>query len=432
MYSHFNYKHAIFILIAIIATSCNGQNNNSSPLPATSTVKVGPNILIPSQFKNLAIVEPHISVHPSDNDHLLVAAMVVTDNNRPYESCRLSSFVSGDGGVTWTETAHDWWGYDPWTAILPNGKTVMSWIGTVGNFQDKYPIVFFNSPDGGIHWNKEMQILEGSHDGTKITASNDGFYFTTLWFREDMNADVRLYKNEKNGNFQQANAVAGKKGQRLDFCEAAVLTDGTIVVPVTGKNSWVQVSMDGGKTLSEPYTVTKNPASKGYAHLVADTSASAYKDRLYFIRATGNGNDYKGLWLNYSSDKGMTWSKDIRVDQFLKKGNSKAIVPSIAVNKQGIIGISWVDSHDDPAGKNNDVYFTTSSDGGIAFQRPVKITSVSSNPVTTLNNDVANKFPGGGHYLGIAAKPDGTFQLVWSDSRNGVFQLQTCNVIVLP
>jgi hypothetical protein len=427
MHRLFIYKDSIFLVVAIITINCNGQDNNkSAPRPVPSTVKVGPNILIPSQFINLAIVEPHISVHPSNNNHLLVAAMVVTDNNRPYESCRLSSFVSTDGGATWKETAHDWWGYDPWTAILPDGKTVMSWIGTNGSFQDKYPVVLFNSPDGGINWSKDVQILEGEHDGTKITAAKDGFYFTTLFFRKDMNTDVLLYKSEGDSNFRQTSSIAGKKGQRLNFCEVAVLADETIVVPASGSNGWVQVSKDGGYTLSQPYTITKKPGW-GYAHLVADTSASAYRDRLYFIRATGN---YKGVWLNYSSDRGITWSKDLRVDLFKEKGNSKAIVPSIAVNKQGIVGISWVDSHDDPAGKKNDVYFTVSPDGGATFQRPVKITSVSSDPRSSLNNDVANKFPGGGHYLGIAAKPDGSFQLVWSDSRNNVFQLQTCNVVV--
>jgi hypothetical protein len=62
----------------------------------------------------------------------------------------------------------------------------------------------------------------------------------------------------------------------------------------------------------------------------------------------------------------------------------------------------------------------------------VRLSSVSSDSRTPGNADVANKFPGGGHYLGLAARADGRFQAVWSDSRNGVFALQTCTIGVIP
>jgi hypothetical protein len=165
--------------------------------------------------------------------------------------------------------------------------------------------------------------------------------------------------------------------------------------------------------------------------LASDVSnSSSFKDRIYFVRAVGKEKSFDGIWLNYSSDKGVTWAEDRRIDLFERSGLSKALVPSAAVNKDGVLGVSWVDSQNDPAQKKNDVYFTVSFDGGKSFQRPVKITDISSDPFTKDNADVANKFPGGGHYLNVAAKPDGSFQLIWSDSRSGIFELQTCNVLV--
>ena len=76
------------------------------------------------------------------------------------------------------------------------------------------------------------------------------------------------------------------------------------------------------------------------------------------------------------------------------------------------------------------MYFTVSLDGGLSFQRPVRVTKKTTDPKTEGSGDVANKFPGGGHYLGITTKVDGSFQLVWSDSRSGIFELQTCNITV--
>jgi hypothetical protein len=418
------HKHIHLALMIAVVHACNGQTTERSNIQdiKNPNIKVGPNIPIVSQFGNFALVEPHISAYPSDNDRLFAAAMVVTDNSRPYESCRLSSFVSTDGGNTWKETAHDWWGYDPWTAVLPNGKAVLSWIGTAGSFQDKYPVVFLNSRDGGANWEKDVQILAGEHDGTKMTAFKNDIFFTSVWFRNHMSADIRLYKSTNGEQFTLQSTVDGK-GERLNFCEVAVLSDSTIVVPASlGEKAWVNISSDYGKTLSQPYPVSNKPG-EGYAHLVSDNSHSIYRDRLYLVRAAG------GIWINYSTDKGKTWSKDIRVDKFENSTRSCARVASIAVNKKGDIGISWVDCQSDKDRKKNDVYFTYSADGGASFQNPVRITSVSSNPKTKLNNEVANLFPGGGHYLGIATRADGSFQLIWSDSRNGVFQLQTCNVI---
>jgi hypothetical protein len=193
----------------------------------------------------------------------------------------------------------------------------------------------------------------------------------------------------------------------------------------------VQTSANSGRTFSEPFAITATLGErKGYFHLVSDTQSSKFKDRLYFVRAAGYGGSFDGILLNYSNDKGRTWSPDRRVDLFDENGKGKAMVPSIAVNADGIVGISWVDSRNDPTRNKTDIYFTISMDGGESFLRPVRITEVSSNPRSEKNSDVANKFPGGGHYLGLTARLDDSFQLVWSDSRNGFFQLQTCNVVV--
>ncbi len=383
---------------------------------------------IRSGLKGFPVVEPHVSAHPSNNDHLLIAAMVVTDIENAYESSRLSSFVSLDGGQSWTETAHDWWGYDPWTAILRDGTTVMTWIGTPGEFQGQYPIRFFSSPDGGLTWSDQIQTLPGGHDGTKVVGFEEEFYFTTVHFRGH-GADVVLYHNDGAGLFEEMARIPNE-GRRLNFCEPAMLTDGTVIVPVAhGGSAWVHAYDPLTEELSAADSVTQNSGgARGYLHLTADTNEeSAFTDRLYFVRAVG-GAAGRGIWLNQSQDRGLTWHPDRRIDLFAGARPSEALVPSATVNRQGVLGVSWVDRHN--TGNGNDVYFTASCDGGQSFSEPVRVTRVSSDPRTEGNGDVANKFPGGGHYLGIAARLDGSFQLVWSDSRSGRFELQTSQVKV--
>ncbi len=396
-------------------------------------IVVGKTVTIRSGFEGLPVVEPHIAAHPGDNNRLLVAAMVITDKNRPYESARLSSFASRDGGRQWTETRHDYWGYDPWVAILEDGQTAMTWLGTPGSFQGQFPIRFFSSADAGASWSPDVQTASGNHDGTKIATLGDRFYFTAVQFNRRMGADVVLYRREGAGAFEKVATVDGD-GQRLGFCEPAILTDGTVVVPAATHRSraWVHRYDPASGALSTSYPITDRPGGAGgYMRLVADNGAkSKFRDRLYFVRAVGTRGKHQGVWLNTSADGGKSWSDDVRIDRFAKSPGSKAIVATPAVNREGVVAVSWVDRQTDPEQIEKDLYVTVSLDGGESFQRPVRVTSVSSDPTAGGNADVANRFPGGGHYLGIAPRADGSFQLIWSDSRSGIFELQTANVRV--
>ncbi len=400
------------------------------------SIRVNESRLIASQFGNSPIVEPHVSAHPKNENYLLIAAMVVHDVERPYESCQLLTFTSTDGGNRWTEEVHNWFGYDPWTAIDEKGNAIMTWLGTKGSFRHEFPVQFFSSKDQGLNWSPDVQTERGlgyGHDGTKVVAYKNSFYFTTVTFNTSMGADVFLYEKVEDHPFKIAGKVEGK-GIRLNFCEPAVLSSGDVLVPSSHFLSklWIsRYSQESG--LSEKQLVTMNSGGAGgYIHLVADNNHnSPFRDYVYFVRALGRNNQYEGIWLNISKNGGKDWSPDTRIDLFDKLDGGKAIVPSIAINESGVIGISWVDSQNatDPLAK--DIYFTASIDGGQSFHKPVRITADSSNPFTDRNGLAGRRFSGGGHYLGIVAKANRKFQLVWSDSRSGVFQLYSCEVEVL-
>ncbi len=431
-------KNRMRMLIVLLFTGslaggmwAQGRSVETAYLDENQTLRVGATVTIKSGLEGLPVVEPHLSAHGEDNDHLLVAAMVVTDVNEPYRSSRLSSFVSVDSGRTWKETQHDYWGYDPWTAIGSKGATAMSWIGTKGSFQDSYPLVFFSSSDGGLTWDSEVQVAAGAHDGTKIDHRGDEFYFSAVRFREDMGADVVLYRRSGQGSFSEVAIVDGE-GKRLNFCEPAILSTGKVLVPASEflRKFWVYVYDSKESKLLGPRLVSSNPGgARGYMRLVCDASEnSEFVDRAYFIRATGRGSRSGGVWLNTSADGGENWSADTRIDLFEDPRASGARLACAAVNNEGVLCVSWVDALEPDEQGTTDVFATVSYDGGESFQRPVRVTEVSANERTSSNADVANRFPGGGHYMGIDAKLDGSFQLIWSDSRSGIFELQTCNL----
>jgi hypothetical protein len=56
--------------------------------------------------------------------------------------------------------------------------------------------------------------------------------------------------------------------------------------------------------------------------------------------------------------------------------------PSIAVNKDGIIGVSWYERHDKSC---LDIYFTASLDSAKTFLPEVKVSSATSCPGTPQN-----------------------------------------------
>ena len=78
--------------------------------------------------------------------------------------------------------------------------------------------------------------------------------------------------------------------------------------------------------------------------------------------------------------------------------------------------------------KKNDLYFTVSLDGGKTFRNEIRVTDISSDPLVPGNGKTGERFMSGGDYMGLEAKPDGSFQVVWADSRTGIFQLYTSTI----
>lgn len=168
--------------------------------------------------------------------------------------------------------------------------------------------------------------------------------------------------------------------------------------------------------------------------MAVDLSQGPFRDRLYFIC---NDRDFEAIYLHYSMT-GRSWSEPIRVNEVSSEWQSPqpyARTPAIAVNGNGVLGISWYDGRNGGATHRGIyrcqyIYFTASLDGGESFLPGVQVSNEPSCPTTPENGEAGYRWPAGGDYHGLAARPDGDFQIVWSESREGLYELRTARVRV--
>jgi hypothetical protein len=69
------------------------------------------------------------------------------------------------------------------------------------------------------------------------------------------------------------------------------------------------------------------------------------------------------------------------------------------------------------------LYFTASTDGGGTFAAPVAVLKSPSRTDTKLT-----RWPYSTDYISLATPPDGSFHLLWVDSRDGRGEMQTTKI----
>jgi hypothetical protein len=219
-----------------------------------------------------------------------------------------------------------------------------------------------------------------------------------------------------------------------------VLSDGTLVVLYNGYlDSFeqkkgipylaVRRSTDGGKSLGDEIVVGSwnaiNSPQLGLATLAIDPGSRQFKDRLYAVWTDITASGMR-VMLAHSADHGLTWSKPALLsEQPEGKADEKiydALIPSVAVNKAGVVAVSWYDRRElPPDGKGWNIRLRASSDGGQTWIPSIQI------------NEVTSKQHGSealGHTAGMAADASGTFHPTWIDQRTGTLQVWTASVTV--
>jgi hypothetical protein len=123
-------------------------------------------------------------------------------------------------------------------------------------------------------------------------------------------------------------------------------------------------------------------------------------------------------------------------------------MPTITVNRDGVVGVLWYDRREHPDNLGWDARFTASLDGGVTFLPSVKVSSRGTDygpgtPWTALRPTIDRSGPElhlraslntfmflGGDTNGLAADARGVFHAFWVDNHTGTPQVWTASVTV--
>lgn len=436
---------ALLILVACFISLVAQQQTAANP-----NFEVGEDRLI-SSGPDLPLVEPYLAVNPKDPNNMLAAAMVITKPDMSALDC--ASFTTFDGGRTWKR--HDFGlrsAADVWVAYLPDGTAVLSILEITEN--DETPLLIYRSTDGGRTWPNKPVSLGNAHDHPTLLVDRSskqyagGLYAISGRSRRNAAGKARsaiFIARSTDGGLTFPDPVhVIASNLSYEATNPAILSDGTLLVPFADhrrpgnrrrlerSRDWLITSTDGGKTFSEPLFISEScNGAAGWSSVVAGAGEGPLRERIYHVCGT---SQFAGIVVRYSDDRGERWSDEVRVNRL---GNYEPYVrtPAMAVNKDGVVGVVWYDGRNDPSTikgtfRCQELYFTASLDGGETFLPDVKISSQRTCPASPQQIPTALRFPAGGEYIGMVATPDGAFQILWSDSRSGVYQLRMATVTV--
>jgi hypothetical protein len=338
---------------------------------------------------------------------------------------------------------------DPWIAILPGGAVLLTVIAG-----DDSEILVYRSEDGGHIWSKPLSLGAGHDHETFVVKNGEGKKQAEIYLTSAMDTEEPGAKVNRTSVVVTRSLDGGKtflepvrlfpSSLSLNSMNPVVSSDGTLVVlfgdfaatrmdgsmRLKTERSWILRSSDQGKSFNSPVFVSEECA-KSWEWLAVDKSSGPFRDRLYSLCTDGS---YEHVLFQYSPDGGEQWSRPLYVNQ-VSGVEPYVRTPMMAVNREGIVGVSWYDGRSDRAAykqflRCQEIYFSASLDGGITFLPEVKVGSKRSCPLSPNNGDAGIRWPAGGDYSGLATDREGRFHLLWSDSRNGVYQLWTATVTV--
>ncbi len=445
--------------------------------PAPPRIAVGPNMLV-SRDGDFPHVELQLAANPKNAKNLVGGAITYT---RPEGGFACRAYATHDGGSTWKASEfapqNEWGGGDPYVAFTPQGTAVFCALTLAKDEKGQMRgfLHVWRSEDGGSSWG-DMSDLGYSYDFQKMTADPTTGRFAGRLYIAALHGYpeylVSVFRSEDDGRTWRGpvQAVSGRGEKGVGAVNAVVLSDGTLVLPIVeyefkpGKiqragKVWRPMSLvlstDGGVSFGPqrkaPATLwdMDDPAWRravGNAQFAADTSSAAYRDRLYMVWPDSRHGRYRLLFAR-SSNRGANWSEPVLLNGDVP-ADSLQFQVAIAVNKDGVVGVSWYDTRDVPDGSGFDEYFTASVDGGKSFLPPVRVSSDSSrfvgqgnlrmDPIVSGHKDelymsllsAGSRWGNGGDYMGLAAGADGAFFPFWADSRTGTFQMYTARVTV--
>jgi hypothetical protein len=367
-------------------------------------------------------IEPYVAVNPTDPDNLIAVYMQDRWSNGGSNG-HLTS-VSVDGGQSWEQlpltdqptfsrcaggSAANGGDFeraaDPWVSFGPDGLAYQAAIGINRSNSDQGTMVS-TSTDGGRTWGPIAMLNRESTTGVSneraaVTADpgKAGFAYV-VWDRI-----VRSPRQEYGGptNFTRTTdggrtwervreIYPSRPGYQTSGNQIVVLPDGDLVnvfnefkvdtQSVAPRRDRIMVirSEDGGTTWSKPVRITRSLTAGVtdprdgtrvrtgdiFTDIAADERPGT--DTMYAVwedaRFTGGAQGRNQIAFALSTDGGLSWSDPVRVST---NPDTQAFVPGVDVAADGTIAVTYYDFTADTAATetlDTQAWVTRSTDGG--------------------------------------------------------------------
>lgn len=417
------------------AAACAGAPSPTEP----PSMSLGPTLAVGTGLPDLPHVEPVVAVNPADSDNVVVASIVVREpmSDGFHDSWTIHVLATTDGGETWTR--HELPGLestfaaDPWLRWAPDGTLHLSGLVAVPDEErgDPTRVWLYESADGGQRWSGPVEApaaQPGSLDHPVIDVAGDRLF---VFVSGDL-PSILVSRTPKSGQGLEAlpafrpDSLNNNLGAGVGFADGRfVFSYFSMSVPQPSSLWAIRPADDGrGYEVSE---ITSEHIPVGFPMMAVDRSSGPRRDRIYSVWT--RSNERPDVMIAHSDDFGASWSAPTRVQADTTVANRT--MPAVAVNGAGTVMVAWIDGRHHE-GDCWDVYAAASLDGGAIFLPERRLTPETTCPAGPGNGNgaAAQRWRWGGDYIGLDADAEGTFHVVWADSRTDVYQLYTRRVRV--
>ena len=212
------------------------------------------------------------------------------------------------------------------------------------------PIMSAHSDDGGRTFSAPVQVSDPARPRVVAPALALGPDHVIHVLYYDLRDDARDYQ--------------GLEGPRWDGPWSVVLA-----TSVDGGQSFSSVAVDEGVVPPERVMLIYT--------MPPPTLAVDDKGRLFAAWHDARNGDWD-VFLRRSVDLGRTWGEPRRLNDDNRGNGRDQYMPRLAAAPNGRLDAIFYDRRNDPGNVRNDVYLTSTADGGATFTKNVRITTESS------------------------------------------------------
>lgn len=342
-------------------------------------------------------------------------------NDKPWMATdRSNGAHRGRVYVTWSRFLHSDLGFRQSTIMMSysddNAQTWSAPINVNGVSQELCPAQVsgrsgrcdesqFSSaavgPDGTLHVAFINQQAKGNEDG-----------FRNQYLITSVNPDTL----ELSGPYRAAMMIDGRYDFPVNGLGLATLCNSNLRLNTAG-NLAIDPSDPTGRTMYIVFADDRNGSSFPDRDMVTQSPPDS------FACPSGKTTDVD-IFIVRSTDGGLTWGNEQRVNQDPVKNGKDQWFPFAAVGADGGVSVVFHDRRDDPSNRFANVYLARSSSGGVNWTE-TRVSTESSNLNWAFDNGVFM-----GDYNGLTVGPTGTAYPFWADSRNGEPSIRQSDVFI--